>query len=52
MQRLAGMTGFEPVNEGVKVPCLATWLHSNIVAQPWEVIGVAQLYVTDPRSVS
>lgn len=24
---LAGMVGFEPTNEGVKVPCLAAWLH-------------------------
>ena len=24
---LAGMAGLEPANEGVKVPCLTTWLH-------------------------
>ena len=24
---LAGMAGFEPANEGVKVPCLTAWLH-------------------------
>ena len=24
---MAGMVGFEPTNEGVKVPCLAAWLH-------------------------
>lgn len=24
------MTGFEPVNGGVKVRCLAAWLHPNI----------------------
>ena len=47
MQRLAGVTGFEPVHQGVKVPCLTTWLRPNVVAQPWEVKGVAQRYVTD-----
>ena len=24
---LAGMAGLEPADEGVKVPCLTTWLH-------------------------
>ena len=24
---MAGMAGLEPANEGVKVPCLTTWLH-------------------------
>lgn len=24
---VAGMAGLEPANEGVKVPCLTTWLH-------------------------
>ena len=24
---LAGMAGLEPASEGVKVPCLTTWLH-------------------------
>ena len=24
---LAGMAGFEPTNDGVKVRCLTTWLH-------------------------
>ncbi len=27
---VAGMAGFEPANEGVKVPCLAAWLHPCI----------------------
>lgn len=28
---LAGMTGFEPANVGVKVPCLTTWRHPNVM---------------------
>ena len=24
---VAGMAGLEPADEGVKVPCLTTWLH-------------------------
>ena len=24
------MAGFEPASQGVKVPCLTTWLHLNI----------------------
>ena len=24
---MAGMAGLEPASEGVKVPCLTTWLH-------------------------
>ena len=27
---LAGVDGFEPSNAGVKVPCLAAWLHPKI----------------------
>ena len=30
--RMAGMAGLEPANTGVKVPCLTTWLHPNIMA--------------------
>ena len=26
---MAGMAGFEPTNDGVKVRCLTTWLHPN-----------------------
>ena len=26
---VAGMAGLEPASEGVKVPCLTTWLHPN-----------------------
>lgn len=29
---MAGVEGFEPTNEGVKVPCLATWLYPIIGA--------------------
>ena len=28
---LAGMAGLEPADEGVKVPCLTTWLHPYMV---------------------
>lgn len=31
---VAGMTGFEPVNAGVKVPCLTAWLHPNMIHRP------------------
>ena len=27
---MAGMVGFEPTNDGVKVRCLTAWLHPNI----------------------
>ena len=27
---MAGMAGLEPASEGVKVPCLTTWLHPYI----------------------
>ena len=27
MGHLAGVAGFEPTNQGVKVPCLTAWLH-------------------------
>ena len=27
---MAGMAGFGPAHEGVKVPCLSTWLHPKI----------------------
>ncbi len=31
---LAGVAGFEPTNEGVKVPCLTAWLYPfNLSAQ-------------------
>ena len=26
-KKVAGMAGLEPASEGVKVPCLTTWLH-------------------------
>ncbi len=28
---MAGVAGLEPTNAGVKVPCLTTWLHPNMV---------------------
>ncbi len=28
---MAGMAGFEPADDGVKVRCLTTWLHPNIL---------------------
>ena len=27
---MAGVVGFEPTDEGVKVPCLAAWRYPNI----------------------
>ena len=27
---MAGVVGFEPTSEGVKVPCLTAWLHPNM----------------------
>ena len=30
---LVGIVGFEPTNEGVKVPCLTAWLYPKILAQ-------------------
>ena len=30
---MAGMAGLEPANEGVKVPCLTTWLHPCVRRQ-------------------
>lgn len=31
LSRMAAMAGFEPANQGVKVLCLATWLHRYII---------------------
>ena len=33
LKNVAGMVGFEPTSEGVKVPCLATWLHPCVVGE-------------------
>ena len=33
-RRMAGMAGLEPASEGVKVPCLTTWLHPCIKERP------------------
>ena len=30
---VAGMAGLEPADEGVKVPCLTTWLHPCVEKQ-------------------
>ena len=30
---VAGMAGLEPANEGVKVPCLTTWLHPCVMSR-------------------
>ena len=32
---VAGMAGLEPADEGVKVPCLTTWLHPCILGNGW-----------------
>ena len=36
--RLAEMIGFEPTNEGVKVPCLTAWLHLYICFHEFKLI--------------
>ena len=33
MSSVAGMAGLEPADEGVKVPCLTTWLHPCVEKQ-------------------
>ena len=30
IDKVAGMAGLEPASEGVKVPCLTTWLHPYV----------------------
>ena len=30
---VAGMAGLEPADEGVKVPCLTTWLHPYVMSR-------------------
>ena len=37
--RLAGMAGFEPANDGVKVRCLTPWLHPNIQLAVYDYIS-------------
>lgn len=39
---LAGVVGFEPTDAGVKVLCLATWLHPYIIG-PFKVLPVTEL---------
>ena len=29
-EKMAGTAGFEPADEGVKVPCLTTWRRPNV----------------------
>ena len=36
---VAGMAGLEPADEGVKVPCLTTWLHPCVEKESG--IGIA-----------
>ena len=31
---VAGVAGFEPADEGVKVPCLTTWLYPYMTKEP------------------
>ena len=33
--KMAGMAGLEPASEGVKVPCLTTWLHPYLAREKW-----------------
>ena len=46
---MAGVAGIEPTNEGVKVPCLTSWLHPN-AARTWEVGWVVGLEPTTSRA--
>ena len=36
-KKMAGMAGLEPASEGVKVPCLTTWLHPCISVRWGEI---------------
>ena len=36
-KKVAGMAGLEPASEGVKVPCLTTWLHPCISVRWGEI---------------
>ena len=36
---MAGVAGLEPTNAGVKVPCLTTWLHPNVLCQCVDKLG-------------
>ena len=36
-EKVAGMAGREPASEGVKVPCLTTWLHPCISVRWGEI---------------
>ena len=38
-KKVAGMAGLEPASEGVKVPCLTTWLHPCVEKESG--IGIA-----------
>ena len=40
MFRLAGIAGFEPAREGVKVPCLTAWLYSYISIVRYRTIDI------------
>src|SRR5699024_4279381 len=46
-EKLAGMAGLEPANEGVKVPCLTTWLHPNTEGE--EFAGAGWNHPTPPN---
>ena len=35
-KKVAGMAGLEPASEGVKVPCLTTWLHPYLARENGE----------------
>ena len=46
---LAGVEGFEPSNVGVRVPCLTTWRHPNIIRVKKNLAGVAGFEPTRER---
>ena len=48
---MAGVTGFEPVHEGVKVPCLTAWLYPKkmVGEDGFEPPNPKELIYSQPR---
>ena len=47
-----GAAGFEPTREGVKVPCLTAWLHSNVNYHKTEVWAPMLYWCRDSKTSS
>lgn len=55
---LAGVAGFEPTNDGVRVHCLTAWLYPNIIgARPYyrnilsNIVGeIKRFYVVSEKN--